>query len=157
MVFMFIPHNPEKLIDILRDSTVIVEGKRDKQALLGLGVSDVLDISGQALESFVENLEKDKKYIVLTDFDREGEKKRKSIFNFLEKNKFKFDKKKGLLIKNSFGFTKVEELIKFSKLEEDVYHGKISTINYKIFNRSRFYRKWCSRKTRCDWSNIWSD
>jgi len=154
---MFIPHNPEKLLDVLRGSSIIVEGKRDKIALRALGVINVFDISGRSLDDFIKTLKKDKKHIVLTDFDKEGEKKNKKICKILEKNKFKLDLRLRQRIKNSFGITKIEELIRFSKLKEDDYHGKISTVNDKIPNRSRFYRKWCSRETRRNWSNIWSD
>jgi len=154
---MFIPHNPEKLLDVLRESTIIVEGKKDREALMGLEITNIFDISGKSFDVFIETLKKEKKYVVLTDFDEEGERMNKKICKFLEKNKFKFDLRLRQHVKNSFGITKIEELIKFSKVKEDDYHGKISTIDYKIFNRSRFYRKWYSRKTRCDWSNIWSD
>jgi len=154
---MFIPHNPEKLLDLLREPSIIVEGKRDKIALRELEVTNVFDISSRSLDNFIKILEKDKKYTVLTDFDKEGEKKNKKICKILEKNKFKLNLRLRKRIKSSFGITKIEELIRFSKLKEDDYHGKISTINNKIPNRSRFYRKWCSRETRCNWSNIWSD
>jgi 5S rRNA maturation endonuclease (ribonuclease M5) len=154
---MFIPQNLEELLDSLRDTYIVVEGKKDKKAFNSLGIFNVFDISGKSIESFIELLKKDKKYVILTDFDEEGEQKNKEIRNILEKNKFKINLKLRKIVKNSFGISKIEELIKFSKLKEDVYYGKISTIDYKIFNRSRFYRKWFSRKTRCDWSNIRTD
>jgi 5S rRNA maturation endonuclease (ribonuclease M5) len=154
---MIIPHNPEKLLDIFKDVTIIVEGKRDKKALNFIGLNRVIDISGKSIEKLVGLLKKDQKHVVLTDFDGEGEKKNKIICEFLERNKFSFNQRLRQVFKNSFGITRIEELNKLSKLKEDVYHGKISTINYKIFNRSGIYREWCSRKTRCDWSNIWSD
>jgi 5S rRNA maturation endonuclease (ribonuclease M5) len=154
---MFIPHSPEKLLDILRDAAVIVEGKRDQKALKEFEIDNIFTISGESIEEFTEKLDSDYNYVVLTDFDEEGEMKNKKICKILEKFKLKFNPKLRCLVKDFFGITKIEELIKFSKLKEDVYHGEISAINYKIFNRSRFYRKWCSRKTRCDWSNIWSD
>jgi len=154
---MFIPHNPGKLLDVLRESSIIVEGKRDKIALRTLGVNNVFAISSRSIDNFIKTLGKDKKYTILTDFDKEGEEKNKKICKILEKNKFKLDLRLRQRIKNSFRITKIEELIKFSKLKEDVYHGEISAINDKIPNRSRFYRKWCSRETRRNWSNIWSD
>jgi 5S rRNA maturation endonuclease (ribonuclease M5) len=154
---MFIPHNPEKLLDILRDTAVIVEGKNDQKALNELEINNVFTISGENIEKFTEKLNNEYNYVILTDFDEEGEMKNKKICKILERFKLKFNPKLRYLVKKFFGITKIEELIKFSKSKEDVYHGKISTINYKVFNRSRFYRKWCSRKTRRDWSNIWSD
>jgi len=154
---MFIPQNLVELLDSLRETYIVVEGKKDKKAFNSLGVFNVFDISGKSLEEFVELLKKDKKYVILTDFDEEGERKNKQICKFLERKRIKIDLKLRKTVKNSFGISKIEELIRFSKLKEDVYYGKISTVNYKIFNRSRFYRKWFSRKTRCDWGNIWSD
>jgi 5S rRNA maturation endonuclease (ribonuclease M5) len=154
---MFIPYNPEKLLDIFKDVTIIVEGKKDKKALNSLGLKNIIEISGKTIETLIESLEKNQRYVVLTDFDEEGEKNNKIICEFLRKNKFDFNSRLRQTFKNSFGITQIEELNKLSKLKEDVYHGKISTINYKILNRSGIYREWCSRKTRCDWSNIWSD
>jgi len=154
---MFIPHNPERLLELARDSVIIVEGKRDKKALNTLGVSNVLDISGNSIDALIEKLDRNKRHIVLTDYDKEGERKNKEICKLLQKLKFKINLRFRRLVKSYFGITKIEELIKFSRIKEDDYHGKISTINYKIFNRSRFYRKWCSRETRRDWGNIWSD
>ena len=154
---MLIPHNPERLLELARGSTFIVEGKRDKKALNALGFSDVLEISGNSIDVFIKKLSENKKYIILTDYDSEGRKKNKEICKLLQKLKFKIDLRFRGLVKHYFGITKIEELIKFSKIKEDDYHGKVSTINYKIFNRSRFYRKWCSRKIRRDWSNFWSN
>ncbi|MDI6825924.1 MAG: toprim domain-containing protein [Candidatus Aenigmarchaeota archaeon] len=154
---MLIPHNPERLIGILRESSIIVEGKRDKEALEKLGIEDIFDISGKSLEELSKILDKNKKYIILTDFDSEGNKKNKIISKIFEKNKIVFDPRLRWLFKKIFGITKVEEFIKISRLKEDVYHGKISTINYKVFDRSRVLRKWVSRKTRRDWGNIWAD
>jgi 5S rRNA maturation endonuclease (ribonuclease M5) len=154
---MLIPHNPERFIDVLRESSIIVEGKRDKEALKKIGIEDVFDISGKSLEDLDKSLDKDKKYVILTDFDREGNEQNKIISNFFEKNKIVFNPRLRRLFKKIFGITKVEEFIKFSRLKEDVYHGKISTINYKVFNRSGILRKWVSRKTRRDWGHIWPD
>jgi 5S rRNA maturation endonuclease (ribonuclease M5) len=154
---MLIPHDIERLLELLRDSTIIVEGKRDREALNGIGLSDVIVISGMPLEPFIEKLSKNKKYTILTDYDREGERKNKEICKLLQKSKFKLNLRFRRLFRSSFGITKVEELIKFSKIREDGYNGKIGTIDDKVFDRSRFYRKWCSRKTRCDWSNIRSN
>jgi 5S rRNA maturation endonuclease (ribonuclease M5) len=154
---MLIPHDIERLLELIKDSTIIVEGKRDKEALNNIGISDVIPVSGTSLESFAEKIPKNKTYIILTDYDSEGERKNKEICKILQKLKIKIDLRFRCLFKSSFGITKVEELIKFSKIKEDGYNGKISTIDNKIFDRSRFYRKWCSRKTRCDWSNFWSN
>ena len=152
---MFIPHDLEKLLESLREFSIIVEGKKDKKALNALGIYDVIEISGKSFLDFVKFLKRNKKYLILTDFDEEGEKKNKILLRLLSKEGFSFDSNLRKRIKKIFKIRKIEELIKISKLKEDVYHGKISSINYKVFNRSRFYRRWCSREARCYWGNIW--
>jgi len=154
---MFTFHEPEKLIQDLNEFSIIVEGKRDKEALEKLGIRDIFVISGKSIDNFIDTLPKDRKYIVLTDFDKEGERKMKKIHDLLLKNKFVLNKKLRLSVKNLFRIVKIEELRKISKFKEDVYHGKISTIDYKILNRSRIHRKWCSREARRNWSYFWSN
>ncbi len=154
---MLIPHDIERLLELVRDAAIIVEGKRDKEALNGIGFSDVIDISSKSIGAFTENLDKNKEYIILTDYDSEGERKNKEICKILQKFKFRLNLRFRQLFKSSFRITKVEELIKISKIKEDGYNGKISTIDDKIFDRSRFYRKWCSRKARRNWGNFWSN
>ncbi|MEM2909288.1 MAG: hypothetical protein QW590_03940 [Candidatus Bilamarchaeaceae archaeon] len=60
----------ECLIRILKNNCVLVEGKRDKEALNSLGCSDAIPISGRIrqLREFI----KAKKVIVATDLDRRG-------------------------------------------------------------------------------------
>jgi len=154
---MLTPHNTEKLLELIRDFTIIVEGKKDKKALNALGIENVLEISGASVTTFVRKLDKNEKYIILTDYDSEGRKKYKEFCTVLQKLKFKLNLRFRRLIRSSFGVTKIEELIKFSKIKEDDYHGEISTINNKILNRSRFHRKWCSRETRRNRGDIWPD
>ena len=138
---MLIPHDVEKILVDLSDFSIIVEGKRDKKALEGLGINNIFVISGKPLENFVDNLPKDRKYIILTDFDEEGEHIKTNLSKLLLKNKFVVNEKIRQRFKNLFNVSKVEELNRILKLKEDVYNGKISSINYKIFNRSKFYRK----------------
>jgi 5S rRNA maturation endonuclease (ribonuclease M5) len=63
-----------KMVKELRESCVIVEGKKDKRALQLLGVEDVRPINGTALTSVAEELSVMgiKEVVILTDFDREG-------------------------------------------------------------------------------------
>ncbi len=131
---MFITHDHEKLISLLQDFSLIVEGKNDKKALDGLGIQDVFVIGGKSIEKFTNRLPKENKYIVLTDFDREGELKKQRIYRFFETNKIKFNHNLRIKFKEVFKVVKIEELIKISKIKEDVQYGKISSIYNKIFN-----------------------
>jgi len=150
-------HDFDKCYSRLGNFSLIVEGKKDKDALMKLGFSDIKVISRKSIFKFIEELPKNKKYVILTDFDREGEKKNKIFCKFFERNGISFNKNLRNIIKSTFQITKIEELIKFSRLKEDVFYGKISTINYKIFNRSKFYRKWYSRKARYNWRYFWTN
>jgi len=154
---MFIPHNPEKILDSITDFGIIVEGKRDKIALQLLGIDDVYDISGKPVEDLLDLVPRDRKYLILTDFDDEGERLRKTIHKLFSRNGLRFNSRLEHAVRDTFDITQIEELKRISKLKEDVYYGKISTINNKILNRSRFYRKRSGRKTRRDRSNIRSD
>lgn len=154
---MFIPHDLDKILDKLKDFSLIVEGKRDKNVLEALDFTNIFAISGKSIDTFFNTLPKNHKYVVLTDFDSEGERKKEKIYKLFEKNKMSFNPNLRLNVKNFFKVVKIEELAQLLKLKEDVYHGKVSSINYKVFNRSEFYRKWRGRKTRCNRSNIRSN
>jgi 5S rRNA maturation endonuclease (ribonuclease M5) len=144
---MFITQDHEKLLDLLHGFSIIVEGKNDKKALEGLGLEDIYIISGKSLETFTAELPKSNKFIVLTDFDREGEYKKKRIYGFFENNKMKFNPRLRVEFKKLFQVVKIEELMKISKIKEDVQYGKISSIYNKVFNRSRFQSRRNSGKT----------
>ncbi len=154
---MFTFHNIEKLLEDLLDFSVIVEGKRDKLALEKLGLTDIFTISGKPIEELVEGLPKDRKYIILTDFDKEGELLKSDIKRFMSKNGFRVNDRLRISVKNSFDIIQIEELKKISKIMEDDYYGKISTINYKIFNRSKVLHRRRGGETRCDRRGFWTN
>ena len=154
---MFTFHDIERLVEDLVDFSVIVEGKRDRIALEKLGFKNIFTFSGNSVEDFIEKLPKNRRYVILTDFDKEGELLKSKIDEIMSKNGFDINNRLRLSVKNSFGINQIEELIKISKIKEDVYYGKISTINYKIFNRNGVFRKWCSREARCYWGRFWSN
>jgi 5S rRNA maturation endonuclease (ribonuclease M5) len=154
---MFIPHNSEKILNSLKEFSLIVEGKRDKNVLEQLGFSNIFTIAGSSIDQFFNRLPENERYVVLTDFDSEGERKKEKIYKLFEKNKMSFNSNLRLKIKDLFKVIEIEELVKLLKLKEDVHHGEISSINYKVFNRSTFYRKWCGRETRCNRSRVRPD
>lgn len=77
----------QKLLELIKDSVVFVEGKKDKLALVQLGcnVSNILTISGnlrQSCESLGNGI---KKVIILTDLDRRGNELAKRAVEELER------------------------------------------------------------------------
>jgi 5S rRNA maturation endonuclease (ribonuclease M5) len=137
---------------------VIVEGKKDSTALKLLGLKNIISISGKSLEEVVEKtISLNPSYVtILTDFDKEGESIASRLSTLFSLHKIKVDQ----VFRNKFKTLKIhqiEELNSFKKLMEDGQNGKISSIYYKIFNRSRILSRRNSGKTGCDRSNIWSN
>ncbi len=140
---MFITHDHEKLLSKLQSFSIIVEGKNDKKALEAFNIQEIFTISGESIEKFVSEIPKNTEYVVLTDFDREGELKKQRIYRFFEAEKIKYNPRIRNEFKKIFRVVKIEELNK----KGDVQYGKDCSIYNKIFNRSRFYRRRSSGKT----------
>ncbi|MEW6036130.1 MAG: toprim domain-containing protein [Candidatus Micrarchaeota archaeon] len=63
-----------KMLDTLKGNWIFVEGKRDRVALEGLGLSNILTISGNLRQSCAIIADrKPEKVYVLTDLDRRGD------------------------------------------------------------------------------------
>ncbi|MCS7134834.1 MAG: toprim domain-containing protein [Candidatus Aenigmarchaeota archaeon] len=139
---MFITHDHEKLISRLQHYLIIVEGKNDKKALEAFNLNNIITISGKSIEKFILELPKTSEYVVLTDFDREGELKKKRIYRFFEMEKIKYNPELRKEFKSTFRVAKIEELNKWG----DIY-GENSSIYNKILNRSKFHRRRCRGKT----------
>ena len=140
---MITTHDQDKLVSRLQNFSIIVEGKKDEKALKLLDLEEVITISGKSLEDFIQELPKNAEYVVLTDFDREGELKKQRIYRFFEAEKIKYHPELRMEFKKSFKVVKIEELNK----KGDVQYGKDSSNNYKILDRSRFCRRRFGRKT----------
>ena len=99
------------LLDKIKDEQVIVEGKRDKQALCLLGFKNILTINKGIYET-AEKI-KEKNIIILTDFDSEGRKIAKKLNLVLQPLGHNVDKetrrKIGLLF-TRLKIRKIEEL-----------------------------------------------
>jgi 5S rRNA maturation endonuclease (ribonuclease M5) len=155
---MLSPRFLDVIEKLKEDGWVIVEGRKDAMALESLGLRNIVSISGKPLEEVVEKtvLLKPSSVTILTDFDEEGESIASRLSNLFSLHKIKVDH----VFRNKFKTLKIhqiEELNSFKKLMEDGQNGKISSIYYKIFNRSRILSRRNSRKARRDRSNIWSD
>ncbi len=73
---MEIPERLEKaagILDVLRGEWILVEGQRDKKALMALGLTNILTVSGNLRQSCAAlSGKKALKAYVLTDIDRRG-------------------------------------------------------------------------------------
>jgi 5S rRNA maturation endonuclease (ribonuclease M5) len=91
----------EKLIDELRTQSaagvpIIVEGRRDENALRRLGVAGkihCLKARGESRHEFLDRLNGATEAIVLTDFDREGKKLETWLYKELSQRGIKSDLK----------------------------------------------------------------
>lgn len=119
----------------------IVEGKKDKNVLSELGFTDILAISGQSISAIVEKikLRNPESVAILTDFDREGERKANALINILQKNKVLINFSIRRKIKLIFKVKKLEELKFFTKLLD--HNSGDMQIHEKELARQKFYRK----------------
>ena len=72
----------KKALAQIKETLVLVEGKRDKTALEALGCKSVLAVAGR--KNQLRELVKDKKVIVMTDLDKPGNELAKMIRGELE-------------------------------------------------------------------------
>lgn len=94
----------EELIEDLRASgaLVLVEGNKDRNALLSLGISNILTLK-KPLHDVVENIaENHKEVILLTDLDKEGKQLYGRLNSGLQKYGVKVNNKlRDFLLKNT--------------------------------------------------------
>ena len=64
---------------------VLVEGKRDRDKLEKVGVEHIYSIRGRRFYDILEELEKSKIVIILTDLDKQGEKICKKLSQMFQK------------------------------------------------------------------------
>ncbi len=99
-----------KTLDEVKERQVIVEGKRDREALCLFGFTKIITIN-RGLYETAEDI-KGKEVIILTDFDAEGKEIAKKLNLFLQSLGFKVDRETRRKI--GFLFTKM----KIRKIEE---------------------------------------
>ena len=88
--------------------TIVVEGKKDKSALNQIGVkanictikSSNLSVSNYAISLGRKMQEKNQKVLILTDFDKEGNKLAKSLMNKLQHWDVEIDRQTRALLKS---------------------------------------------------------
>src|SRR3989338_1344845 len=100
----------EKVLDELREMTIIVEGKNDLLALRSLGIGDIIPINSRPLADIVQEIsERNKEVVILTDFDEQGRKLNARLTILLQSFKVKTNRR----LRNNmkcFGITRIEDL-----------------------------------------------
>ncbi|MFH1473769.1 MAG: toprim domain-containing protein [Candidatus Aenigmatarchaeota archaeon] len=99
-----------KILEEIKDRQVIVEGKRDKEALCLFGFTKIITIN-RGLYETAEDI-RGKEVIVLTDFDAAGKEIAKKLNIFLQSLGYKVDRETRREI--GFLFTRM----KIRKIEE---------------------------------------
>jgi len=76
----------EKIRELANEGIpILVEGKRDEEALRTLGVEGrIIKVSQQSLNTLIDQLHKYRRVLILTDFDEKGEKIAKTLSSLLE-------------------------------------------------------------------------
>lgn len=122
---------------------IVVEGKRDKVVLSDLGWAPVLTISGKTLENVADEVEEEgaRKVVILTDFDREGERKHKKLRKILERRKIRTDYYIRKKFKSLFEVHKIEELSSLAKYVASYGSGELPEVPEKILNKSKFSKR----------------
>lgn len=148
-----------EIIEELRGKAIVVEGKKDAQALDGLGL-EIVAINRRPLLGLVPLLE-GKEVVILTDFDPEGRRLYIKLKYLLTKYKIKSNSRlrgKMMSLKKTRieDFRKLSDSVRALKKEGDCYGETSANVN-KIHNSRNDKGERCSGKTRCDWSYFWSD
>ncbi|MFX0067862.1 MAG: toprim domain-containing protein [Promethearchaeota archaeon] len=74
-----------KIDNLSKNFPILVEGRKDERTLRKLGVNGiVVHLSGQSLFETAERMASYRKVIILTDFDKRGEKIARQISRYLE-------------------------------------------------------------------------
>ncbi len=150
-----------EILGELRDSLVIVEGKRDESALRRLGIENIIALNGKPLNLVVESISESdvKEVTIMTDFDKTGKmlhaKLKKLLQNYKIKTNARLRKKFKEFGKNRIeDFNKIDtSLIRCVLMKDKIYskrgdyYGKVSSYFNKIHNKSSHKSKWYCGKT----------
>jgi len=102
----------EKLQDDAR--LVVVEGRKDKEALERLGVQRVVTVAQKPLYRVVESMMNEKEVIILTDFDAEGKRWYGRLFRSLQRVGVKVDNSYRLFLMRETRLSHVEGLARYA-------------------------------------------
>ncbi len=143
-------HQIEKFQKLINNSNsvIVVEGKKDKEALKKIGASNIIDISGKSLENTIQmiSFSKPASVAILTDFDEEGKRQLGILTKNLHSQGIKVDNTLRKMIKMTFNIQKIEELNFFTKfIDENLLANYDKTTNKKKFLRQNDRKLFRSR------------
>lgn len=98
----------KKLKEESNEKIILVEGKKDKEALEKFGIKNVVQLKNRPIFKLTKSK---REVIILVDNDEEGEKILRRILQGFQLNRVKFDLRFRKNLK-SFGIRKIEELNK---------------------------------------------
>ena len=157
----------EKVLEDLKDAIIVVEGKRDVQALNKLGLRDIVPINGKPLIDIVQGIEKTRRnqqVVILTDFDRQGRKLNAKLMTLLQSYKVPINTRLRRMM-SGFGKTSIEDLtgLEGNRIAEKVYkkegdsHGKTRANINKVHHQGGHKGKRRYRKTGRNWGSVRAD
>ena len=108
----------EEWIQALKESRklVVVEGRKDKEALQKLGITNIKIIQGHPLYEIIEEI--NSPTIILTDLDKEGKKLYAKIKHELQKKGVKIDVILREFLFRQTTLSHIEGIIRYKKKEE---------------------------------------
>ena len=116
----------EKLFLKIKHKTIIVEGKRDKQALCSLGFSNVMTLNHGGLYETAEEVA-GKEVVVLTDFDHEGRLIAGKLNKFLQSTNCSIDREARRIAGLCFTHLKIKTVEELEGFEwENLRHHRQS-------------------------------
>ena len=105
------------------DKIIIVEGKKDKEALMKLGIKNIIELSKKPLFQIIEDIaDNGKECIILTDLDKKGRELYGKISSGLQNFGVKIDNKfRNFLYKNT-KLRQIEGIITYIKNHSKAQH-----------------------------------
>ncbi|MDD2666422.1 MAG: DNA primase [Methanocellales archaeon] len=109
-------------------AVIIVEGKKDRDALNELGISDQISLASYPpLLNFAESISrKTNQAIILTDWDSRGKKMAKKISGYLQAS----NTKPNNLIRN-----KIKKLVRKEVKDVEGLSGYVHSLRREVYNR----------------------
>jgi len=158
-----------RLLDRLKDFVIIVEGKKDREALKTLGLNNVIAVNGRPLIKVVNEIKYlGERPVILTDFDKRGIDIAKRLSRLFQA--YKIHPNSSLRCKlMEFGKNKIEDFRDEFYLEESMpqakngfrirgdYHVKTGSYFNKIHNKSAHKGKRNSGKAGRNRRDFWPD
>ncbi|MBN2457790.1 toprim domain-containing protein [Candidatus Woesearchaeota archaeon] len=111
-------------------AAIIVEGKKDKRSLLGLGIrNNIHMLSTMPVYMVIENVaESEKEALILTDFDKEGKDLYKRLKTGLQDHGVRVDSRLRQWLRRNTRISHIEGLLAYVKNKPITYQRNKRTI-----------------------------